>query len=118
MWKRVALVYMGSPMALICETYRQSEQKQAPKFCRSKEDKKSETHPVWAEKGETGCVLGAGGENSGRNRLRTDAGGQQRMQHKAGFSRPCPTRHRHEKAPGHAVFERPGDKWIGRGRRT
>ena len=99
-------------------TMRQDAQKQSQKFCRSKEDKNGETHPVWAEKGETGCVLGAGGENSGRNRLRTDAGGQQRMQHKAGFSRPCPTRHRHEKAPGHAVFARPGDKWIGRGRRT
>ena len=34
------------------------------------------------------------------------------MQQKAGFSRPCPTRHRHEKAPGHAVFAGPGDKWI------
>ena len=39
---------------------RQDAQKQSQKFCRSKEDKNGETHPVWAEKGETGCVLGAG----------------------------------------------------------
>ena len=97
---------------------RQNAQKPGQKFCSRKTTKKRKTHPEKAKKGETGCVSGAGGENSGRNRLRTDAGGQQRMQHKAGFSRPCPTRHRHEKAPGHAVFERPGDKWIGRGRRT
>ena len=58
MWERVAPVYMASPTASICETYRHSEQKPARKFCGSKEDKKSETHPVWAEKGETGCVLG------------------------------------------------------------
>ena len=41
-------------------TMRQDAQKQSQKFCRSKEDKNGETHPVWAEKGETGCVLGAG----------------------------------------------------------
>ena len=38
---------------------RQDAQKPVRKFCRSKEGKNSETHPVWAEKGETGCVLGA-----------------------------------------------------------
>ena len=43
----------------------QDAQKQARKFCRAKEDKNGETHPVWAEKGETGCVLGAGGGGSG-----------------------------------------------------
>ena len=48
MWERVAPVYMVSRTALICETYRQSEQKPARKFCGSKEDKNSETHPVWA----------------------------------------------------------------------
>ena len=56
-WERVALVYMASPRALICETYRHSEQKPARKFCRSKENKNGETHPVWTEKGKTGCVL-------------------------------------------------------------
>ena len=40
------------------------------------------------------------------------------MQHKTEFSRPCPGQHRYEKAPDHAVFARPGDKRIGRGRRT
>ena len=40
------------------------------------------------------------------------------MQHELGIDRPCPGSHRDEKAPGHAVFARPGDKWIGRGRRT
>ena len=30
-------------------------------FRESKEDKKSEAHPAKPEKGETGCVLGAGG---------------------------------------------------------
>ena len=44
---------------------RQDAQKQARKFCVSKEDKKSETHPEKLEKGETGCVLGAGGDGGG-----------------------------------------------------
>ena len=34
------------------------------------------------------------------------------MQHEPRFDRPCPGKHRHEKAPGHAVFAGPGDKWI------
>ena len=48
----------------------QDAQKQARKFCGSKEDKNGETHPVWAEKGETGCVLGAGGGSSGWGRVK------------------------------------------------
>ena len=51
---------MVSPTASICETYRHSEQKQSQKFCGSKEGKNSETHPKSSEKGETGCVSGAG----------------------------------------------------------
>ena len=39
---------------------RQDAQKQSRKFCRSKEGKNSETHPKSSEKGETGCVSGAG----------------------------------------------------------
>ena len=97
---------------------RQDAQKPARKFYSQKTAKKRKTHPVWAEKGKTGCVLGAGGENSGKNQLRPDVGGQQQMQHKTEFSRPCPGQHRYEKAPDHAVFARPGDKRIGRGRRT
>ena len=48
---------------------RQDAQKQSRKFCRSKEDKNGETHLVWAEKGETGCVLGAGEGSSGWRRI-------------------------------------------------
>ena len=110
MWKRIAPVYMASPMALICEAYRHSEQKPARKFCTSKGVKKEKTHLEKPEKGETGCVLGAGGENGGKNRLRADVRGQHRMQHELGIDRPCPGSHRDEKAPGHAVFARPGDK--------
>ena len=52
---------------------RQDAQKQSQKFCRSKEDKNGETHPVWAEKGETGCVLGAGEDGGGWGRVRADS---------------------------------------------
>ena len=51
---------MVSLTASICETYRHSEQKQSQKFCGSKEGKNSETYPEKPEKGETGCVPGAG----------------------------------------------------------
>jgi len=59
-------------MASTCETYRHSEQKWSQKFCRSKEGKNSETHTVWDEKGETGCVLGAGEGSSGWWRMKPD----------------------------------------------
>ena len=42
-------------------TMRQDAQKQRRKLCRSKENKKSATHPEKPEKGETGCVLFLGG---------------------------------------------------------
>lgn len=84
MWKRVALVYMVSPMASICETYRHSEQKQVSKFCTSKREKNTKTHPEKPKVGETVCVLGAGEDESGKKRLRMDARGRHRMQHKAG----------------------------------
>ena len=48
---------------------RQDAQKQARKFCGRKAAKKRKTHPVWAKKGETGCVLGAGGSGSGWRRI-------------------------------------------------
>ena len=70
MWERVAPVYMASPTALICKHYAQVAQKPARKFCRSKEDKNGETHPEKPEKGETGCVLGAGEGGSGWRRMR------------------------------------------------
>ena len=71
MLKRTPLVYMVSPMASTCETYRQSEQKQSRKFCRSKEDKNGKTHPEKPEKGETGCVFGAGGDGNGWKQIKT-----------------------------------------------
>ena len=51
---------------------RQDAQKQSRKFCRSKEGKNSETHPEKPEKGETGCVLGAGENGSGWERVKLD----------------------------------------------
>ena len=51
---------------------RQDAQKQSRKFCRSKEGKNSETHPEKPEKGETGCVLGAGENGSGWERVKPD----------------------------------------------
>ena len=48
---------------------RQDAQKQSRKFCRSKEGKNSETHPEKPEKGETGCVSGAGEGCSGWRRM-------------------------------------------------
>ena len=52
---------------------RQDAQKQSRKFCRSKEGKNSETHPEKPEKGETGCVLGAGAGGSGWERIKPGA---------------------------------------------
>ena len=49
---------------------RQDAQKQSQKFCRSKEGKNSETHPEKPEKGETGCVPGAGEGCSGWRRMK------------------------------------------------
>ena len=51
---------------------RQDAQKQARKFCGRKAAKKRKTHPVQPEKGETGCVLGAGGDGNGCEQVRTD----------------------------------------------
>ena len=49
---------------------RQDAQKTARKFWGSKEDKNGETHPEKPEKGETGCVLGAGGDGGGWRRMK------------------------------------------------
>ena len=51
---------------------RQDAQKQSQKFCGSKEGKNSETHPKSSEKGETGCVLGAGEDENGWERVKPD----------------------------------------------
>ena len=50
----------------------QDAQKQSQKFCGSKEGKNSETHPKSSEKGETGCVLGAGEDENGWERVKPD----------------------------------------------
>ena len=50
----------------------QVAQKPRQKFCGKKTAKKRKTHPVWAKKGETGCVLGAGGDGNGCEQVRTD----------------------------------------------
>ena len=57
---------------------RQDAQKPARKFCGSKEEKNSETHPEKPEKGETGCVLGAGAGGSGWRRMKLGEKGRYR----------------------------------------
>ena len=61
---------------------RQSAQKLVPKFCTSKRTENTKTHPKKPETGKTGSVLGAGEDNSGKNRLRTDVREQHWMRHK------------------------------------
>jgi len=55
---------------------RQDAQKPARKFCTRKTAKKRKTHPIQPEKGETGCVLGAGGGGSGWERIKLGAKSQ------------------------------------------
>ena len=55
---------------------RQDAQKQAGKFCTRKTAKNAKTHPIQPEKGETGCVLGAGESSSGWRRMRADEKGR------------------------------------------
>ena len=52
---------------------RQVAQKPRRKFCGQKAAKKRKTHPVWAEKGKTGCVSGGGGDGSGWERIKPGA---------------------------------------------
>ena len=101
---------MVSPTASICETYRHSEQKQSQKFCGSKEGKNSETHPKSSEKGETGCVLGAGEGSSGWKRM------------KLGEKTRSPNQSEHHSHATHAK-RKPAKtqcfrRFFGRGRRT
>ena len=51
---------------------RQDAQKPVRKFCARKTEEKRKTHPIQPEKGETGCVLGAGGDENGCEQVRTD----------------------------------------------
>ena len=68
---RIAISWLDTPGRILSSTWyhqwlqlvipmRQNAQKRSRKFCRSKEDKNGETHPIQPEKGETGCVSGAG----------------------------------------------------------
>ena len=56
-------------------TMGQDAQKPARKFCGQKAAKKRKTHPEKPEKGETGCVLGAGGDGNGWGWLGTGENG-------------------------------------------
>ena len=53
-------------------------------FVGQKKKKTAKRTRFRAKTAEVGCVLGAGGDESGKNRLRTDARGRHRMQHKPG----------------------------------
>ena len=48
----------------------------AENFAGQKRTENSKTHPIQPEKGETGCVLGAGGGSSGWRRMRADGKGR------------------------------------------
>ena len=50
----------------------QVAQKPRQKFCGKKTAKKRKTHPIQPEKGKTGCVLGAGENGSGWERIKPD----------------------------------------------
>ena len=52
---------------------RQSAQKLVPKFCTSKRAENEKTHLEKPKKGKIGCVLGAGGDESGCGLVQTDA---------------------------------------------
>ena len=80
---RIAISWLDTPGRVLSSTWyhrwlqsvtpmRQNAQKRSRKFCRSKEGKNSETHPIQPEKGETGCVLGAGGDGNGWEWVKPD----------------------------------------------
>ena len=69
MLKRTPLVYMVSPMASTCDRCTAGCTKTSPKILRPKNSEKKKTHPIQPEKGETGCVPGAGEGCSGWRRI-------------------------------------------------
>ena len=71
MSKRTPLVYMVSRTALTCEHYAAGCTKTKAKILRLESSEKKKTYPIWAKKGETGCVLGAGGDGNGWKRMKT-----------------------------------------------
>ena len=97
-------------MISTCEAYRQSEQKRCGKFCSRKTAKKRKTHPEKPEKGESGCVLGAGGDGNGWERVKPDGKTQ------------CPNQNEPHSHATHAK-RKPAKtqcfrRFCGRGRRT
>ena len=63
---------MVSPMASTCDRCTAGCTKTSPKILRPKNSEKKKTHPIQPEKGETGCVLGAGGDGSRCGQMQTD----------------------------------------------
>ena len=63
---------MVSQTALICKRCTARCTKKARKFCTRKTVKKRKMRPEKPKKGETGCVLGAGGDGNGWKQVRTD----------------------------------------------
>ena len=59
-------------MASTCDHYAAGCTKTEPEILQVKRGKNSETHPEKPEKGETGCVLGAGGDENGWGRVKPD----------------------------------------------
>ena len=69
---------MASRTALICNRYTAGCTKTEPKILRPKTSKKRETHPIQPEKGEIGCVVGAGEGSSGWRRMKLGEKGRYR----------------------------------------
>ena len=91
-------------------TVRQNSQKLGQKFCSQKTAKKRKTHPIQPEKGEPGCVLGAGEDGNGWGRVKPDEktrSPNQREPHSH-------TTHEKRKPAETQSFRR----FFGRGRRT
>ena len=101
---------MVSPMASTCERCTAGCTKTSPKILRPKNSEKKKTHPIQPEKGETGCVLGAGGGSSGWEQMKT-GGKAQCLNQSEPHSH---TTHEKRKPAKTQCFRR----FFGRGRRT
>ena len=106
--KKTPLVYMASQTALICKCYAAECTKTRAKILQQKTAKKRKTHPKSSEKGETGCVLGAGGDGNGCGQVRTDGKPGNRAEGLGLRSAPVSSRQSATGArspPRHAVLE-------------
>ena len=66
MWKRVAPVYMVSPMASTCKNlYGRLHKNQPRNFAGQNRGKTAKRTRFSPKKAKTGCVLGAGGDGNG-----------------------------------------------------